>query len=200
MPDSGNCVLLPDIVAAAPLLDSDCLAGPALEYPVAVSLPAGQVLLVLGISPDESWWNVAQPAEAGANCWIPKNTSAVSGDISILPLVEPPPLPSAPAMSIEITAITIDDQNRYVVEYRTQGYTESLPGIHMHFFFNTVPEDQIGIEGTGQRLMHGGPTPFTGYRTGDRPAEATDLCVLVANPDHSVISGSGNCFRLPDAP
>jgi hypothetical protein len=198
--ESGNCLLLPDVVAAAPLQDSSCFAGPSPEFPPVTSLSTGQVLLVRGISPDESWWNVAHPVEPALDCWLPKETSAVSGDISILPLVEPPPLPAAPAFSIEITGITIDEQNRYVVEYRTQGFTESLPGTHMHFFFNTVPEDQIGIEGTGQRLMHGGPTPFTGYRTSDRPVDATELCVLVANPDHSVITGSGNCQRLPDVP
>lgn len=198
--DSGNCVLLPDIVAAAPLLDSRCYAGPGSDYPPVESLSAGQVLLVRGISPDESWWNVAHPTNPEGDCWLPMEASATSGDISILPLVEPPPLPTAPVFSVEITGITIDAQNRYVVDYRTQGFTESLPGTHMHFFFNTVAEDQVGIEGSGQRLMHGGPTPFTGYRTGDRPASATELCVLVANPDHSVIFGSGSCRRLPDVP
>ena len=199
-PDSGNCMLLPDVVAAAPLQDGSCLSGPGPDFPPVAPLSAGQVLLVRGISPDESWWNVAHPADPAGNCWLPKDGSTVSGDISILPLVEPPPMPVAPAFSIEITSITIDSENRYMVEYRTQGFTENLPGTHMHFFFNTVPAEQVGIEGTGQRLMHGGPTPFTGYRTTDRPDGATELCVLVANPDHSVISGSGNCQRLPDAP
>jgi len=54
--------------------------------------------------------------------------------------------------------------------------------------------------GTGDRLMHGGPSPFTGYAVSDRPAQASQICALVANPDHSVILGSGNCFDLPVTP
>jgi len=48
--------------------------------------------------------------------------------------------------------------------------------------------------------MYGGLSPFTGYARTDRPAEAGQLCALVANPDHSVLPGSGNCMMLPDAP
>jgi hypothetical protein len=48
--------------------------------------------------------------------------------------------------------------------------------------------------------MHGGPSPFTGYGPADRPAEASQLCALVANPGHSVVLDSGNCLQLPDVP
>jgi hypothetical protein len=48
--------------------------------------------------------------------------------------------------------------------------------------------------------MFGGPTPFTGYATSDRPDGATQMCVLVANPDHSIIPDSGSCIDLPDSP
>jgi hypothetical protein len=80
----------------------------------------------------------------------------------------------------------------------THEYAEQLPG-YMHFF-NTVPPDQVGASGAGVRLMHGGPTPFSGYATSDRPDGATQICVLVANPDHSIIPDSGNCIDLPDSP
>jgi len=118
-----------------------------------------------------------------------------------LPLVEPPPLPdvnNTQGKSVEIDSITIDDLGHYVVEYTIQGFEEKLPGTHMHFFFNTVPLDQVGLNGIGSRLMFGGPAPFLGYKTVDRPQGATEMCVLVANPDHSVIPGSGNCFALPE--
>jgi hypothetical protein len=45
--------------------------------------------------------------------------------------------------------------------------------------------------------MYGGISPFTGYAEVDRPQNATQLCALVANPDHSVITVSGNCLPLP---
>jgi hypothetical protein len=52
------------------------------------------------------------------------------------------------------------------------------------------------MDGSGNRLMYGGPSPFSGYRIVDRPDGATDLCVLVANPDHTVNLDSGNCMPL----
>lgn len=53
------------------------------------------------------------------------------------------------------------------------------------------------MPGAGPWFVYGGGSPFTGYGTSDRPAAATELCILVANPDHSVIQGTGNCFPLP---
>jgi hypothetical protein len=153
---------------------------------------------VLGISADESWWNVANPLDTTQNCWLPRDLTLFDGDISTLPLVEAPPLPPGP--SVEILAISVNEQGDYVVEYETHDYTEQLPGTHMHFFFNTVSPDQVGATGAGVRLMFGGPTPFTGYATSDRPDGATQMCVLVANPDHSIIPDSGSCIDLPDSP
>ena len=88
------------------------------------------------------------------------------------------------------------DGDRYVVNYETFGYTEALPGNHIHFFFNTVPPAQAGVPGCGPWYLYGGPRPFTGYGTGDR-GSASQMCALVANPDHSVIANSGNCANLP---
>jgi len=31
----------------------------------------------------------------------------------------------------------------------------------------------------------------------DRPIGAARMCILVSNPDHSVIRGTGNCVDLP---
>lgn len=104
----------------------------------------------------------------------------------------PPGIPFA-----RINAITIDDQNRYVVEYETFEYTESLPGMHVHFYFNTVSHENAGSPGSGPWILYGGPRPFTKYRVSDRPAAATQMCILVANPNHSVQADSGNCFDLP---
>ena len=169
----------------------------------AAPVAAGQILLVQGISADESWWNVANPQDANQTCWLPRQLTTVHGDLSQLALVESPPLPTgavAGGLSVAITGITLDDQNRYLVLFSTQGFTPALPGTHIHFFFDNVPPDQVGMTGGGNRLMYGGPGPFTGYATTDRPAEAGQLCALVANPNHSVIAESGNCFPLPDVP
>lgn len=178
--------------------DASCLLGPSVDYPALSPLSAGQQVPVLGMSADESWWNVVHPKSPEDSCWLPTNVAQVTGDISVLPLVEAPPLPAATAVpSVVIQQITVDHDNRYEVDYVTEGFTEELPGTHLHFFFSNVSPEQVGMSSTGGRLMYGGPSPFTGYRTTDRPAEAMGMCVLVANPDHSVALDSGNCLQLP---
>jgi len=111
----------------------------------------------------------------------------------------PTPTNTLPPLYVRINNITINDSNKYVVEYETFGYTENLPGMHVHFFFNTVPPEQAGVPGSGPWILYGGPRPFTGYGTSDRPGGATQMCALVANANHSVIQESGNCFDLPDS-
>ncbi len=86
------------------------------------------------------------------------------------------------------------------VYYETFEYTEQLPGVHVHFFFNTVPPEQAGNPGKGPWILYGGPRPFTGYKTSDRPTNASQMCILVANADHSVQPNSGGCLPLPDVP
>ena len=100
---------------------------------------------------------------------------------------------------MRINNITIDEQNRYVVEYETFLYTEQLPGEHVHFFFDTVSQENAGSPGSGPWILYGGPRPFTGYRVSDKPAAAEEMCALVANPNHSIQMNSGNCFPLPAA-
>ena len=97
---------------------------------------------------------------------------------------------------VQITNISLNGST-YVVEYETYGFTETLPGEHIHFFFNTVPPEQAGSPGSGPWFLYGGPNPFQGYGTSDKPADATQLCALFANPDHSVIQSTGNCYDLP---
>ena len=79
----------------------------------------------------------------------------------------------------------------------TGNYTPALPGTHVHFFFNTVAPEQAGVPGSGPWILYGGGSPFTQYTTGDRPGNATQMCVLVANANHSIQLNSGNCFNLP---
>jgi hypothetical protein len=87
--------------------------------------------------------------------------------------------------------------DRYRVDFETFGFAPQLPGQHVHFFFNTVPPEQAGVPGQGPWILYGGTSPFTEYGVNDRPGSATQMCVLVANPDHSVQANSGNCFDLP---
>jgi hypothetical protein len=158
---------------------------------------------VRGLSADEGWWYVQNPTNLDDSCWVPASLVVVAGDISRLQVVEAPPTPvgaSAAGPTVAISGITVDGQNRYAVDFVAQNFTPQIPGTHIHFFFNTVSEDQVGIGGSGDRLMYGGRAPFTGYAVSDRPAQATQMCAVVVNPDHSVIPESGNCFDLPSTP
>ena len=90
-----------------------------------------------------------------------------------------------------------------MVDFETVDFQPALPGQHLHFFWNTVPPEQAGVPGKGPWQLYpasngaSGESPFTLFYVRDRPAGATQICVLVANPDHSVIQGSGDCADLP---
>ncbi len=108
----------------------------------------------------------------------------------------------APDNTARITGISVQD-GRYIVDFETFGFEPLVPGQHVHFFFNTVPPEQAGTPGNGPwQIYPTGPgqpntSPFTLYTVAQRPANATQLCILVANQDHSVNPGTGNCVDLP---
>ncbi len=103
-----------------------------------------------------------------------------------------------PGPYVRINSITIDANNRYVVEYETFEFTEALPGMHIHFFWNTVSPQNAGSPGSGPWFLYGGPRPFTGYSVSQKPAAATQMCARVANSNHSLNGiDSGNCVDLP---
>jgi len=132
---------------------------------------------------------------------VPESTATLEGTStpSVTPTITNTPEPTVPPgiPFVRINAITVDEQNRYVVDYETFEYTEVLPGQHVHFFFNTVLPENAGSPGSGPWILYGGPRPFTGYKESDRPAAATQMCALVANNNHSVQPNSGNCVNLP---
>lgn len=121
-------------------------------------------------------------------------TSTPPPSATPVPTVEP--TATYPPLYVRINSITLSG-NQYVVDYETFGYTEKLPGMHVHFFFNTVPQSQAGMPGSGPWYLYGGPRPFKGYSINQRPAGATQMCALVANGNHTVIADSGNCTDLP---
>ncbi len=112
-----------------------------------------------------------------------------------------PPADETPEVPPDRDFVTIDeieiDGQDYVVEFTTYRFDAQVPGQHVHFFFDTVPPEEAGVPGSGPWFLYGDPSPFTGYGVGDRPAGAQQLCVLVANPDHSVQPDSGTCADLP---
>jgi hypothetical protein len=90
-----------------------------------------------------------------------------------------------------------------VVDFETFGFEPQLLAQHVYFFFDTVRPEDAGTPGSGPWQVYPanegqpGTSPFTMLGVYDRPSDATHMCVLVANPDHSVLFNTGNCINLP---
>ena len=108
----------------------------------------------------------------------------------------PTPTPTPSGRAARILGITISGGN-YVVDFKVFGYTPVLPGRHVHFFFDTVKPADAGVPGKGPWKLYATPNPFTQYKVSDRPSGAKQMCILVANADHSVVQSTGNCVDLP---
>jgi hypothetical protein len=110
--------------------------------------------------------------------------------------------PAPQPNTARIDSIRIEGDH-YVVDFETFGFEPTLPGQHVHFFFNNVPPEQAGVPGSGPWQLYpaapGQPntSPFTLFSVSQRPPDATQICILVANNDHSVNQGTGNCVDLP---
>ncbi len=141
----------------------------------------------------------AASVESGAPASPSPSSAPASPTPTAAPTASPAPTPTpTPAgRQARISGIAVSG-GVYVVDYETFGYTEKLPGRHVHFFFDTVPAKQAGMPGKGPWYVYGGPRPFKGYKVSDRPAKASQMCILVANADHSVVQGTGNCVDLPN--
>jgi serine/threonine protein kinase len=189
--------------AGRPFSDFFMYMGPSPYTELLVSdRPAGATqLCALVANPDhtvqgESGNCFALPEESSSNTAV-TDQPAPSPTATSAPVVvaaSPTPAPATP--SVTISGIR-EEGGVYLVDYSTTGFTESMAGMHIHFFFNSVPPQNAGLPYGGPWFVWGGPRPFNGYTTSDRPANATQLCALVANPDHTVQQGTGNCVALP---
>jgi molecular chaperone DnaK len=128
--------------------------------------------------------------------------ATTGGGVLVLPTA-PPALPtfapgaSAAAGSLaRITGVTLAG-DQYVASFETIGFTPSMSGQHVHFFWDTVPPDRAGEPGGGPYVVYAGGSPFAGFGQGARPDGATAICVTVANVDHSVVPASGTCSPVP---
>ena len=135
---------------------------------------------------------VASPSPSPSPSPTPPPTPAPTA----APTPVPTPTPTPAGRQARITGITVSG-GAYVVDYDVFGYSAALPGRHVHFFFDTVSEAEAGVPGKGPWILYAGPVPFTRYKVSDRPTGADRMCILVANSDHSVVKGTGNCVALP---
>jgi hypothetical protein len=128
----------------------------------------------------------------------PTATQELPTDVPTDTAIPPTPTPDTPY--VVINSITLDNSYYYVVDYEVHNFPSDSPQMHVHMFFNTVPPEQAGSPGSGPWKLTWGPygdPPFRQYAESDKPAGATQMCALVANPNHSVRPNSGNCVDLP---
>ncbi|HAV78869.1 MAG TPA: hypothetical protein DCX53_16075, partial [Anaerolineae bacterium] len=130
------------------------------------------------------------PIVAPIDTLAPTATTAPEITEAVLPTEIPTetPIPFTPTPEtpyVVITGIRLEG-NTYVVDYEMHNQLDSQ---HVHMFFNSVPPEQAGSPGSGPWKLTGGsygPSPFSGYGSANRPSNATQMCALIANANHSI--------------
>jgi uncharacterized protein YgiM (DUF1202 family) len=87
LPTSG-----PPMIAAS--IATNCRAGTSKIFDVLGWLEPGDAVEVRGRSPDGLWWYIQNPDRPDRTCWIWAETTTVSGDLSQIAVVKPPPTPT----------------------------------------------------------------------------------------------------------
>ena len=183
-----------------------------LSMPVMVGGGIGLVILIIAgiflagrISGNGASPATEEPVIAIADTAVPTSTTAPEPTATTPPPTEVPtdtavpPTPTPETPYVVLTDIRLEN-NSYVVDFEMHNIPPDQPNMHVHMFFNTVPPDQAGSPGSGPWKLIGGPygpSPFTVYGPANKPADATQMCGLIANPNHTVVLNSGNCVNLP---
>ncbi len=169
-----------------------------------VGIPIVAVAIAIGAFALLSRSDSAEPADPGTPATetaAPDLTRTAAAGVAVTStpaptVVQPTATPTLPPQSAAIAGITTAN-GRYVVEFTVRGFEPDINDVHVHFFFNTVSPEDAGVPGQGPWIIYDTPSPFTGYAESDRPTGANQMCILVANADHSIRLGTGNCWQLP---
>lgn len=81
----------PDTPIAWPKdLGVNCRYGPGEEWEAISSLAAETSTEIIGRTIDTSWWYVNDPMNSGDTCWVAFEVVDTAGNLSVIPIVEPP--------------------------------------------------------------------------------------------------------------
>ncbi len=202
----------PPAAAVPPAAGAGSGRGPALTIAavgaialIAILAVGASGMLSGGASPSSSVAAVTSPSASPSAAPSPSASPSVAASASSTvttptaaptAVPAPTPTPTPAGRQARIIGITVVG-GTYVVNFQVFGYTPQLPGRHVHFFFNTVSVANAGVPGKGPWKVYAVPNPFTQYKVSDRPPGADQMCILVANPDHSIVPDTGNCVDLP---
>jgi hypothetical protein len=79
------------IPTATLLQNAYCLRGPGTDYESLTILNRGSQVEIEGRNPDGTWWYVRVPGSS-LRCWLGSKMVTTAGDVTHLPVIEPPPL------------------------------------------------------------------------------------------------------------
>jgi len=75
--------------------DAVCRSGPDTDYPIVGYQSAGDIPVVIAQSNTDPIWWVIEYEGKDAPCWIADEIVTVAGGVASLPVLEPPPTPTA---------------------------------------------------------------------------------------------------------
>lgn len=87
--------------------NTNCREGPSINYKKIGNLIVGDRAEVRGRNSTSSWWYIQNPGRpAGNYCWVWGETTHVEGETAALPVVTPPPLPTATAAPLTNVSVS----------------------------------------------------------------------------------------------
>ena len=98
----------PSVPMLTASVNTNCRFGPSKYYDVIGYLLVEQWAQVFGRSADGYWWYIQNPSRLNSKCWVWNQTTVVTGNISSLPVIAPPPLPlptATPVSPPDFTAV-----------------------------------------------------------------------------------------------
>ena len=78
---------------ATAIEDAACLLGADWRFETVDYLMQGASSPIVGRHPQGTWWVIRRP-DQGGNCWIRADKVEATGDLTRLPVMQPPPLPT----------------------------------------------------------------------------------------------------------
>ncbi len=98
-PEMTETPFQPPMPLVSVSVSTNCRNGPGTDFELLGNLQAGDVAEVVGKYPSMNYWIIKNPQKAG-NCWLWGEYATVLGSTALIPLVTPPPTPSAPILLV----------------------------------------------------------------------------------------------------
>ena len=98
---TATATVIPQTPMTAPAwlqanVDTNCRRGPSVEYPNLDTLYRNWSARIYGRNPESTWWYINSPNIAiDYYCWVWGGAVTLTGDTSQVPVVQPPPPPTA---------------------------------------------------------------------------------------------------------